>query len=283
MKGDVATCHQYASAPLRPALPPRSCRAAFLWPGSSICGAQGKPDGQSGRLVDRQGDHGPRRNRPRVHLPARHVEPGREPLRGPAADQVLAIPDGMDPHDSSGIPNFAFYKAATAIGGKSWEKAGKIWYQALTGFAPSPNMKMKVVRQPNADAGRHAVSGRTRRQNRRRQSLEGRRPLGRMLDPWEEDDNGDLARRKTRRAGRLRGGRARIRSRGQIDTATLSAADQKAVDSLFQTGRRLGSREGADDFRFRISRTTAVGTETVEAPETHVPAALASCVKDEFV
>jgi Zn-dependent metalloprotease len=29
-----------------------------------------------------------------------------------------------------------------AIGGKSWEKAGKIWYQALTGFAASPNMKM---------------------------------------------------------------------------------------------------------------------------------------------
>jgi Zn-dependent metalloprotease len=50
----------------------------------------------------------------------------------------------MDPHESSGIPNLAFYKAATAIGGKSWEKAGKIWYQALTGFAPSPNMKMKV-------------------------------------------------------------------------------------------------------------------------------------------
>ncbi|MGC2236026.1 MAG: M4 family metallopeptidase [Pyrinomonadaceae bacterium] len=52
--------------------------------------------------------------------------------------------NGMDPHDSSGIPNFAFYKAAKAIGGKSWEKTGKIWYQALAGFAPSPNMKMKT-------------------------------------------------------------------------------------------------------------------------------------------
>ena len=50
----------------------------------------------------------------------------------------------MDPHYSSGIPNFAFYKAAMAIGGKSWDKAGKIWYQALTGFAPNPNMKMSV-------------------------------------------------------------------------------------------------------------------------------------------
>jgi Zn-dependent metalloprotease len=70
----------------------------------------------------------------------------------PAASHCLApqptkfsqYHDGMDPHESSGIPNLAFYKAATAIGGKSWEKAGKIWYQALNGFAPSPNMKMKV-------------------------------------------------------------------------------------------------------------------------------------------
>jgi len=73
-------------------------------------------------------------------------------MSNPAASHCLApqptkfsqYRDGMDPHDSSGIPNFAFYKAAKAIGGKSWEKTGKIWYQALTGFAPNPNMKMKV-------------------------------------------------------------------------------------------------------------------------------------------
>jgi Zn-dependent metalloprotease len=42
--------------------------------------------------------------------------------------------NGMDPHESSGIPNFAFYKAAMAIGGNSWTVAGKIWYNALTGL-----------------------------------------------------------------------------------------------------------------------------------------------------
>ena len=35
-------------------------------------------------------------------------------------------------HINSGIPNRAFYLAATALGGKSWERAGKVWYQALT-------------------------------------------------------------------------------------------------------------------------------------------------------
>ena len=31
-----------------------------------------------------------------------------------------------------GFPNRAFYLAATAIGGHAWEKAGRIWYAALT-------------------------------------------------------------------------------------------------------------------------------------------------------
>jgi hypothetical protein len=78
------------------------------------------------------------------------------------------------------------------------------------------------------------------------------------------------------------GARARLRSRGQVDTKALSAADQKAVDELFRSGGAADSR-GADGFRFRISRTTAAGTETVEASEANVPAALASCVKDELV
>jgi Zn-dependent metalloprotease len=35
-------------------------------------------------------------------------------------------------HINSGIPNHAFYLAATALGGFAWEKAGRIWYSALT-------------------------------------------------------------------------------------------------------------------------------------------------------
>ena len=73
-------------------------------------------------------------------------------MSNPAANHCVApqptkfsqYRNGMDPHDSSGIPNFAFYKAAMAIGGRSWEKTGKIWYEALTGFPPSPHMKMKT-------------------------------------------------------------------------------------------------------------------------------------------
>lgn len=49
------------------------------------------------------------------------------------------LPDDGDPrhdhggvHINSGIPNHAFYLAATALGGNAWEKAGSIWYRALT-------------------------------------------------------------------------------------------------------------------------------------------------------
>jgi Zn-dependent metalloprotease len=51
---------------------------------------------------------------------------------------------GMDPHYSSGIPNLAFCVAANTLGGKSWDRIGKVWYGALTGFAPQPAMKMKT-------------------------------------------------------------------------------------------------------------------------------------------
>lgn len=47
-----------------------------------------------------------------------------------ARDMDGYIPRG-DVHANSGIPNHAFYLAARAIGGHSWERAGRIWYEAL--------------------------------------------------------------------------------------------------------------------------------------------------------
>ena len=42
-------------------------------------------------------------------------------------------------HINSGIPNFAFYNAAVNLGGFSWEKAGRIWYAAMTDKSLSAN------------------------------------------------------------------------------------------------------------------------------------------------
>ncbi len=40
-------------------------------------------------------------------------------------------------HTNSGIPNHAFYLAATAIGGNAWEAAGTIWYNTLLSLQPT--------------------------------------------------------------------------------------------------------------------------------------------------
>ncbi len=54
-------------------------------------------------------------------------------------DHYVHLPNDNDPrndnggvHINSGIPNRAFFLAATEIGGQAWEKAGRIWYAALT-------------------------------------------------------------------------------------------------------------------------------------------------------
>jgi hypothetical protein len=79
------------------------------------------------------------------------------------------------------------------------------------------------------------------------------------------------------------GAGGKLRSRGQVDTSTFSEVEQQAVESLFQSQGRAKPSPVRDGFRFRISRTTADGTETVEAPESAVPTPVAQCVKDELV
>jgi len=58
---------------------------------------------------------------------------GQDPQVGDMADFVDTTDDNGGVHTNSGIPNRAFYLAATAIGGDTWEGVGQIWYAALTG------------------------------------------------------------------------------------------------------------------------------------------------------
>ena len=57
---------------------------------------------------------------------------GKDPQPGHMKDYVATTDDKGGVHTNSGIPNKAFVLAAKAIGGKSWEKTGKIWYVTLT-------------------------------------------------------------------------------------------------------------------------------------------------------
>ncbi|MEU2731386.1 M4 family metallopeptidase [Streptomyces griseoviridis] len=58
---------------------------------------------------------------------------GKDPQPATMDGFVRTGRDNGGVHINSGIPNHAFYLAATALGGNAWERAGQVWYDVLTG------------------------------------------------------------------------------------------------------------------------------------------------------
>lgn len=74
--------------------------------------------------------------------------------------------------------------------------------------------------------------------------------------------------------------RARIRSHGQCDMASLSPTEAERVEQLFLAAPQSSA---PDAFRLRLTRSTAAGAESVEVPESAVPSRLLACLKDELL
>ena len=87
-------------------------------------------------------------------------------------DDYVDLPDDNDPrndnggvHINSGIPNHAFYLAATALGGYAWETAGRVWYVVLTDmlgpdsrFTDAAQATVEVARELFGDDVERAVT-----------------------------------------------------------------------------------------------------------------------------
>jgi Zn-dependent metalloprotease len=56
---------------------------------------------------------------------------GKDPQPAHMRDYYKGRDDNGGVHINSGIPNYAFYLCAMALGGYAWDRAGKIWYKAL--------------------------------------------------------------------------------------------------------------------------------------------------------
>lgn len=64
---------------------------------------------------------------------------GKDPQPAHMDDYVRTSSDNGGVHINSGIPNHAFYRLATALEGHAWERAGQIWYDALTSDSLKPD------------------------------------------------------------------------------------------------------------------------------------------------
>jgi Zn-dependent metalloprotease len=80
---------------------------------------------------------------------------GKDPQPAHMKGYVRTYEDNGGVHINSGIPNHAFYLAATNIGGHAWEKAGRIWYETLRDAQLRPSWGFKrFARQTITVAGR---------------------------------------------------------------------------------------------------------------------------------
>jgi Zn-dependent metalloprotease len=68
---------------------------------------------------------------------------GKDPQPAHLRDYVATFDDNGGVHINSGIPNHAFYLAATQLGGYAWEKAGPIWYETLRDPRLRPNSRFR--------------------------------------------------------------------------------------------------------------------------------------------
>jgi hypothetical protein len=79
---------------------------------------------------------------------------GRDLQVGAMSDYVVTDTDNGGVHINSGIPNRAFALAALEIGGRSWEKAGQVWYDTLVNGQLSAQASFESFAQATVTSAR---------------------------------------------------------------------------------------------------------------------------------
>jgi len=76
---------------------------------------------------------------------------------------------------------------------------------------------------------------------------------------------------------------SRLRSVGEINMDDLSEKDKKTVEDLFASQGKVEKNLSMDAFRYRISRMTPEGMESVEDSEEKIPSAIKQTIKDQII
>lgn len=72
-----------------------------------------------------------------------------------------------------------------------------------------------------------------------------------------------------------------LKSRGEVAISDLSPAERSALEAFFD-GKDTPAPPMPDAFRYRITRQTPKGSQTIEIPEDRVPTVIRNSVKDEL-
>ncbi len=84
---------------------------------------------------------------------------GKDPQVGSMADYVHTTEDNGGVHLNSGIPNRAFALLAVDLGGSSWERAGQVWYDALTSGEVAPRADFAAFARATVNSAHRIYAG----------------------------------------------------------------------------------------------------------------------------
>ncbi|GGU44794.1 M4 family metallopeptidase [Nocardioides albus] len=185
-------------------------------------------------------------------------ELGKDPQPAHMDDIYDGPDDNGGVHINSGIPNRAFALAAKAIGGSSWDGAGKIWWAALTNGAVTTDTDFAGFAAATvAEAGDHAEAVTTA------WSEVGITPASGTPAP---DGEAPTTTVKVRRSGGFIG----RTTEGSAELAP-SAAQVATLRNLVTGGGAPSKPKGADRYiyEFEVDGQTVVVHEGDLSPELH--------------
>ena len=147
-------------------------------------------------------------------------------------------------HTNSGIPNRAFYLAATGIGGTSWQGAGLVWYDVVTGSKVTKDIDFAGFAALTVEAAESRFGA-------------GSREAKAVQDAWQTVKVTKAAEQEDHEEGHHEG-QARTRPRVATpgpDDSRIARGPVAASSRTFEGGERGDGSEGRTTPRVRRKQT----------------------------
>lgn len=188
---------------------------------------------------------------------------GKDPQPATMAGYVETSSDNGGVHINSGIPNHAFYLAATAIGGVAWEGAGQVWLDVLVQGRVGPDADFASFAAATIAAAEERFGADS---SERSAIADAWAQVGVGSDaPSEPAATPEPETVRVERSGGLLG-RSRI---GELPEAALPNRDQRQLESLIDSGTLAAlqeeQRQVPDAYVWRVLVTTRIDV-TVSEP-----------------